>query len=114
MQRMEALERNALYVLDGERIAGLVAYRDLPAAARANGASLESALLRDYPQTTPNAQLYELYALAAQGLPIAVRDRAGRLEGIIEPEAVFARLSPGPESGGAAAQSENRAVESAN
>jgi glycine betaine/proline transport system ATP-binding protein len=113
MQRMEALGRNALYVLDGERVAGLVAYRDLPAATRVNGTSLDGTLLRDYPEVKPGAQLYELYPLASQGLPIAVRDRTGRLEGVIEPEAVFAKLSAAPEADGREMPLERRVVETA-
>lgn len=114
MQRMEALGRNALYVLDGERIAGLVTYRNLPTAARSNGAGLGETLQHDFPEAKPGAQLYELYPLASQGLPIAMRDRGGRLEGVIEPEAVFAKLSPGSGPDGAKARLESRAVEAAN
>lgn len=109
LQRMEELNRNALYVLDGEEIAGVVTYQDLSAAARGNGntgAALTDVLLTEYPTAARDAQLYELYGPASTGLPIAVVDGQGRLTGVVEPEAVFAQLSSDEQPSGAAVQSE--------
>jgi glycine betaine/proline transport system ATP-binding protein len=53
-------------------------------------------LLRDFPKAGRSTQLFELYGLAEQGLPIAVTGRDGRLVGVVSPEAVFAKLSPAP------------------
>ncbi|WP_265517675.1 quaternary amine ABC transporter ATP-binding protein [Nitratireductor luteus] len=92
---MEEMNRNALYVLDGEKIAGVVTYQDLSTAARDNGDSgtaLADVLIADYPTAARQVQLYELYGLASSGLPIAVIDDK-RLVGVVEPEAVFAQLS---------------------
>lgn len=93
IRRMEALGRDALYVLDGERILGLVTYRDLSAAIRENGGDLRGALVSDYPKTNRTTQLFELYPLAETGLPIAVIDRKGRLQGVVTPQQVFAKLA---------------------
>jgi len=95
IRNMEELNRNALYVLDGEEIAGVVTYQDLAAAGR-NGADepeLAQVLITDYPTAPPDAQLAELYGPASAGLPIAVTDAENRLLGVVEPEAVFAQLS---------------------
>jgi len=93
LERMEALGRDALYVLDGEKIVGAVTYRDLAASRRKNGKALEEALIRNYPRTTPTMQLFELYPLAQSGLPIAMVNGKGRLEGVVAPESVFAKLA---------------------
>ncbi|MCT7374207.1 quaternary amine ABC transporter ATP-binding protein [Chelativorans salis] len=95
LRAMEELNRNALYVLDGEKIAGVVTYQDLSAAVRENGkgGGLAMVLLTEYPTAAEGAHLQDLYGLASTGLPIAVIDREGRLTGIVEPEAVFAQLS---------------------
>ncbi|MCV0396475.1 MAG: glycine betaine/L-proline ABC transporter ATP-binding protein [Rhizobiaceae bacterium] len=94
IERMQALGRDALYVTDGERIAGAVTYRDLTAAAREDdGAALKEALISDYPAASRTTQLFELYPLAQSGLPIALVSRRGRLEGVVSPEAVFAKLA---------------------
>lgn len=114
MQRMQALGRNALYVLDGDRIAGFVTFRDLTAAARTNGGGLKDALRQNFPEAGPRAQLCELYPLASRGLPIAVRDRDGRLKGVIEPEAVFAKLSTGSGSASSVGRSESPTDEPVN
>lgn len=90
LDRMETLGRNALYVLDGERIAGVVTYRDLSS----NGVTdLSSALVTEYPAAPLRTQLNDLYALASSGLPIAVTNKNQRLVGVVEPEALFAQLS---------------------
>ncbi|TKT80126.1 glycine betaine/L-proline ABC transporter ATP-binding protein [Aquamicrobium sp. LC103] len=93
IQRMEELGRDALYIVDGENIAGLVTYRDLTASVRDNGGALRDAILSDFPKAGRSTELFELYPLAQSGLPIAVTNRKGRLEGIVPPEAVFAKLA---------------------
>jgi len=92
---MESLNRNALYVTRGDRIAGVVTYQDLTTSGRENGAdkTLEQALITDYPVVAETAQLYELYGPASSGLPIAVTDDEEKLVGVIEPQDVFAQLS---------------------
>lgn len=93
MEVMEKLERNALYVLDGEAIAGIVTYRDAARSARANGGDLGAILIRRYPTARRHMHLNQLYERASEGLPIAVIDSRKRLVGVVEPEAVFAQLA---------------------
>jgi glycine betaine/proline transport system ATP-binding protein len=96
LRRMEALDRDALCVLDGGRLAGAVTYRGLSAAGEAG---LGAALAPDVPQVEPDVALRDLYAMAGAGLPIAVTE-GERLVGVIDPCAVLAQLSaapPGPE-----------------
>lgn len=91
--RMEAAGSDAIYVLDGKRIAGAVTYRDLNAAARETGGALADSLITDFPSARRSTPLFELYALAQSGLPIAVRNRSGHLDGVVAPQAVFAKLA---------------------
>ncbi len=93
--KMEELNRNALYVLDGKKIAGIVTYQDLTAADREahKDIDLKDVLTTEYPSVFGDAQLYELYGPASSGLPIAVVDHKQRLVGVVESEDVFAQLS---------------------
>ena len=93
LERMEKLERDALYVLDGEEIAGVVTHRDLGRKVREKGAKLSSALIRDFPHVEKGTLLYQLYKLCARGLPVAVLDEDGKLVGVAEPDAVFEQIA---------------------
>lgn len=93
LERMEGLGRDALYVVEDGKVAGVVTYRDLSASERDNGGKLKHALVTDYPSATLATQLNELYPLAQSGLPIALVNRKGRIEGVVAPEAVFAKLA---------------------
>jgi glycine betaine/proline transport system ATP-binding protein len=108
MRRMEDLNRTALYVLDGERVAGVVTYQALATAA--DGVAIEGTMSPDYPEVEGDAQLHHLYSLAGTGLPIAVTE-GDRLVGVVEPGAVLAQLSPDPADGPAAADEEAAAEE---
>ncbi len=91
--RMEELNRDAIYVLDDGQVAGAVTYRDLTASVRDNGAKLSEALVTDFPSAKGTTPLHELYPLCESGLPIAIVGRKGRLEGIVEPQAVLAKVA---------------------
>ncbi len=93
LERMEALGRDALYVRDGGRIAGVVRYRDLAAAARTNGADLARHLVGDYPSVPQDTHLHRMYGSASGGLPVAVEDADGALVGVAEPDAILAQLA---------------------
>lgn len=93
MQSMEDSNRNALYVMDGEEIAGVVTYQDAMAASRDDDATLADVIQSDYPTADQGSMLNDLYGAASTGLPIAVTDDNNRLVGVVEPEAVFAQLS---------------------
>ncbi|PSM17014.1 MULTISPECIES: quaternary amine ABC transporter ATP-binding protein [Nitratireductor] len=93
LARMEALGRDALYVLDGKAILGVVAYRDLAASVRDNGGALREAIVADFPKARRTTPLFELYPLAEAGLPIAITDRQGDLAGVVAPQDVFGKLA---------------------
>lgn len=93
---MEKTNRNALYVLDGDAIAGVVTYRDLTVAERDTSTpnpTLEDVLITDFPTAAPESTLVDLYGSASAGLPIAVTDCDNKLVGVVDPEAVFAQLT---------------------
>ena len=93
VQNMEDTQRNALYVMDGEDIAGVVTYQDAAAAARTEGTSLADVVNSDFQTVDADTALSALYAPASNGLPIAVTDDNNRLLGVVEPGAVLAQLS---------------------
>ncbi|MET3927988.1 glycine betaine/L-proline ABC transporter ATP-binding protein [Devosia sp. 2618] len=94
---MEATNRNAIYLMDGEEIAGVVTYKDLTAAERDTSTpspELADVMITDFPTANSDDQLVDLYGSASAGLPIAVTDADNKLVGVVEPDAVFAQLTP--------------------
>jgi glycine betaine/proline transport system ATP-binding protein len=96
VQNMEDVHRNALYVMDGDTIAGTVTYQDAAAAVREDGVTLADKINADFSCVDAGTPLHALYAPASMGLPIAVTDDNNRLLGVVEPEAVLAQLSGDP------------------
>ncbi|MRX50036.1 betaine/proline/choline family ABC transporter ATP-binding protein [Paracoccus sp. S-4012] len=95
LRMMERGGANALYVLDGDRVAGVVTYRDLAASEMdtAITASLQGSLITDFPTADTTTCLSDLYSDAGSGLPIAVTDERDRLLAVVEPADVLAHLS---------------------
>lgn len=89
---MEQQGLDAIHIVRGERIAGIVTYRDASAALRDDDVSLDRILTTDFPTASHEAALVDLFPLAQAGLPIALTDHRGRLTGVIQPQAIFARL----------------------
>jgi len=103
IREMEDTNRSALYVLDGEAIAGVVTYQDLAAADRATDdePAIADVMKTEYPTANADSALVDLYGAASSGLPIAVTDDEDRLIGVVEPQDVFAQLSgDSPEGNG--------------
>ena len=50
-------------------------------------------MLPDAPTVDETAYLHEIYGAAQMGLPVAVTDLAGKLVGVVPPEAIFAQLA---------------------
>ncbi|KKB78165.1 glycine/betaine ABC transporter ATP-binding protein [Devosia soli] len=99
MRTMEEENRNAVFVMDGDDIAGVVTYQQAAAADRDSGpvdVPLADVLITEFSTTNADTQLADLYGPASSGLPIAVTDAGNRLVGVVEPEAVFAQLSAEP------------------
>jgi len=99
-RRMEELGRTALHVAAEGKPLGIVTYRDLVESPGGNGNDLAALMCSDFPSTTRDVHLHRLYALCAGGLPVAVLDEAGRIEGVAEPQAVFAQIAPEERAGG--------------
>jgi glycine betaine/proline transport system ATP-binding protein len=106
LARMEELNRNALYVMDGRSVAGVVTFRDLSCQDRKDE-GLKSSLITDYPSANPDSLINDLYPLARAGLPIALIDHRENLIGVVEPEDVFARLAATGVGGDAAETEES-------
>lgn len=107
--RMEGLGRDALFVQDGKAIAGIVTYRAATAAAR-DGKDLRSILTTDFSTARKSADLHELYAKAADGLPVAVLDSDKNFVGVVEPQAIFAQLVRGEDEAVDAADRRSKQV----
>lgn len=89
---MEEAGIDAVHVLDGGRLAGILSYRAAHAALR-DGRGLDSAIADDCAATSPDTRLFDLYPLAQKGLPIALVDDDGRLTGVVRPQDVFRQLA---------------------
>lgn len=104
MRTMEDQNLNAVFVMDGEDIAGVVTYQQAATADRDSGAAevpLSEVMTTDFSTADPDTQLADLYGPASSGLPIAVTDADNKLVGVVAPEAVFAQLSSEPAAAGA-------------
>ncbi len=99
IRRMEALDRDALYVVKGRKPVGVVAYRDLTASGHAPDARLrDDQIISDFPTVPRATPLRELYAHASSGLPIGIVDEKGNLTKVIETRALFEQLANVPET----------------
>ncbi|MDX1605929.1 MAG: glycine betaine/L-proline ABC transporter ATP-binding protein [Candidatus Competibacterales bacterium] len=106
--RLESLEREALYVIDAEsKPLGVVSATQL---ADSNTPDLASLVQRDFPSGRPEDHLIDIYRECATGLPVAVLDTQGRLQGTVEPRAVFRELARGMDNGGESAESRSAPV----
>ncbi len=92
LERMDAVGRDALYVLEAGKPVGVVTRRELAGPEGARCASLSEGLVRDFPSVGPDTKLYQLYAPCRSGLPVAVLD-GGRLLGTVEQEDIFDQLA---------------------
>jgi len=114
VKTMEDQNLKAVYVMDGENIAGVVTYQTAATADRESGSAdvhLSDVMLTEFPSTNADTQLADLYGAASGGLPIAITDSDNKLVGVVEPEAVFAQLSgPAPVSDSAETEIELAAV----
>lgn len=98
---MEHSGDRALYVLDGERVAGVVTYRDLASSEldrTTPDTTIGQTMITAFPTARDDTQLHELYGPAGGGLPIAVTDDTDRLLAVIEPHDVLTHLSGEPEA----------------
>lgn len=93
---MQGSKSRALYVMDGESVAGLVTYRDLATSeldSSTPSTTLQQALIKNFPKTGGDDYLHNLYGSAGEGLPIAVTDDRDRLLAVVEPRDMLTHLS---------------------
>jgi glycine betaine/proline transport system ATP-binding protein len=96
LRLMGDADSHALHVVDGERLVGLVTYKDLTAQAgdtAVRPGTLGQMLITEFATVDGNAPLHTLYTAAGSGLPIAVTDGRDRLVGVVQPRDVLAQLS---------------------
>ncbi len=102
--RLEALGRSALYVTDQQgQPVGLITELDL---ARADGKELGSVMRTRFPTAAPTEVLYDVFDECSSGVPIAVVDDDGRLQGVLNPFDVFQALRVEGEDWEAASRAE--------
>ncbi len=83
---------NAVHVVDAQGApVGLVQAQALR-EQRAEGA-LAGVMDSEFPQCRPDDHLYQVYDQCARGLPVAVVDADGRLQGVLDPLDLFAQLA---------------------
>jgi glycine betaine/proline transport system ATP-binding protein len=97
LDKLDKLNRQGLYVTDGGKTAGVVTYSDVAHALRKGSKDLREILHTQYPTTTADTHLHEVYEECSRGLPIAVLDENGKLVAVVDPSEVFAKLVPDKE-----------------
>jgi glycine betaine/proline transport system ATP-binding protein len=86
-------ERRCIYVVDIEnRPVGLICGFAPHQGGTGVKGTLRSLVRRDFPTRVNSTPISELYGLCAAGLPIAVVDDEGFLQGVIDPLEIFAKL----------------------
>jgi glycine betaine/proline transport system ATP-binding protein len=87
------VERRCIYVVDNEnRPVGLICGFAPHQGGTGVEGTLRSLMRRDFPTCVNLTPISDLYRLCAAGLPIAVVDHEGFLQGVIDPLDVFATL----------------------
>ncbi len=82
------------YVVNGqEKVEGFISKQNILRAEKSGKKDLVPFIEREFPTTEPSASLSDLYALVADGVPVAVIDRAGRLMGVVTASDVLASLA---------------------
>lgn len=103
---MRAGRLRGAYVVDTDgKPVGMISQRLL--GRHGIEAKPEDVMLRAYPQCSADDMLVNIYSLCAKGLPIAVVDEAGRLQGVLDPLDVFAQIAETTE-GAASASDKSR------
>lgn len=85
MRKMREMQLSEMYVVASDRrLLGVVRDSDIARLAQDRAGTIESAIIEDYPSTTPDTPIVDLYPLAAENtIPVAVRDEEGRMVGIV-------------------------------
>lgn len=87
-------DASAFYVINNERrLEGFITRQNIAQIEKNHQPTLDQFIERDYPSASTNTTLTELYALVADGLPVAVTDPQGRLVGVVTATDVLSSLA---------------------
>jgi len=102
MFRMRELRRDGLFLVDHQnKPVGLVIDQDVATAARKGEHDISRVTRTDFPTTSPETYLADIYNTVATGLPIAVIDESDKLVGFINQWDVLANVANPIETAGA-------------
>lgn len=95
MRKMSELQASHMYVVSSDRkLIGVVHDSEIGRLSQERASSIDSVIVKDYPVTTPDTAIVDLYQLAAENsIPVAVRDDEGRLLGIVPRVSLLAAVS---------------------
>lgn len=96
----EGIFRRSFFVVDGEqKPVGILLEQDVQKAMDAGTSELGAAMRDSFPQTELDTALEVVSDLCMQGLPVAVIDEEGRLQGVARPVDVLANFGREKDSG---------------
>jgi glycine betaine/proline transport system ATP-binding protein len=102
LNRISAMDNaSAMYVVDGDqKLKGFIDKQKFLGAVKGGGIEkISDVLEQNFPRITKSTSLSDIYALCADGMPIAVMDKAGRLQGVVNPLDIFTSLASNESDG---------------
>ena len=85
---------SAFYIVNNERRPeGFITRQNIMRMEKNAAPNFDSFIEREYPSIAPDTTLTELYALVADGFPVAVTDSQGRLIGVVHASDVLSSLA---------------------
>jgi glycine betaine/proline transport system ATP-binding protein len=95
LRKMQEAQLTECYVVSSDRrVIGTVRDKDLANLARERAQSIEQAISKDFPRTTPESPIADLYQMAAENtMPIAVCNEDGRMLGIVPRVSLLTAMS---------------------
>ena len=119
LNQMREYDRRRMFVVCAERRPlGLLLLEELEAAVRQGAEDINQVMVTDFPTVNVELSLEEVFHVAQEEIPLAVVNRQGEFQGVIEPTDIFAGISvptpddldDGPDSPSAAAEAAQLAV----
>lgn len=119
LNQMREYDRRRMFVVCAERRPlGLLLREELEAAVRQGAEDINQVMVTDFPTVNVELSLEEVFHVAQEEIPLAVVNRQGEFQGVIEPTDIFAGISvptpddldDGPDSPSAAAEAAQLAV----
>jgi glycine betaine/proline transport system ATP-binding protein len=93
-------DASAYYVVDGhQKVEGLIRRQNILRAEKGGSKDFATYIERDYPTAPHDATIADLYALVADGVPVAVTDAENRLLGVVTAGDVLSSLASVEQTG---------------